>query len=67
MDLRDASILSNQILVNAAGSLLGSAQLNSVNDITTVGGSITAVSTGAGGIAGPENVADVGGALEAVF
>ncbi|MCP5396583.1 MAG: hypothetical protein H6918_07610 [Sphingomonadaceae bacterium] len=66
VDLRDASIFSNQILIDAAGSLIGSAQLNSVNDIgITVGSNIQAGSIESGGQL--TTVANVGGALEGAY
>ncbi|WP_108787945.1 hypothetical protein [Erythrobacter sp. Alg231-14] len=66
VDLRDASISADQILVDAAGSLLGTGVLSSSNDIgVTVGDSIIV-----GGIITDgelTEVADVGGAIEGFY
>ncbi len=66
VDLRDASISADQILVDAAGSLLGSGILTSTNDIgVTVGDSIIV-----GGIITDgelTEVADVGGGIEGFY
>jgi len=66
VDLRDASISADQILIDAAGSLLGSGILASTNDIgVTVGDSIIV-----GGIITDgelTEVADVGGAVEGFY
>lgn len=66
VDLRDAAISSNQILIEAAGSLLGSASLTSSGDIgITVGDSLFASVIDAGGEL--TSAADAGGALEGSY
>ena len=66
VNLLDANISSGQILIDAAGSLLGSASLSSANDIgITVGQDVNAASITTGGEV--TSVADVGGAAEGFF
>jgi len=66
VDLRDAAISANQILIDAAGSLIGSAALTSANDIgISVGDSISASSIVTDGEL--TTVADIGGALEGQY
>ncbi|MCL4672788.1 MAG: hypothetical protein KJZ64_07585 [Sphingomonadaceae bacterium] len=66
VDLRDATIASNLILIEAAGSLLGSASLTSAGDIgITVGDSLFASVIDAGGEL--TTAADTGGALEGSY
>jgi len=67
VDLRDASVGSANIMVSAVnGSLLGSASLNSINDIgITVGADITAASVATGGQL--TTVALVGGGSESLY
>ncbi len=66
VDLRDAAITSNQITVQAAGSLQGNGLLTSANDIgITVGQDLTALLIDTGGQL--TNVATIGGAREASY
>ncbi|WP_324260567.1 hypothetical protein U4960_10405 [Altererythrobacter sp. H2] len=66
VDLRDAGIASSQIVIEAAGSLLGSASLTSTGDIgITVGQDVIATEISAGGEL--TSAAGVGGALEGLF
>ncbi len=66
VDLRDADISSNSILIQAAGSVLGTATLTSSNDIgITVGDDLIAGSIITDGEL--TTVANVGGALEGFF
>jgi len=66
IDLRDTSIGSAQILIDAAGSLLGSGSLSSTNDIgISVGDSLAAGTIDTGGEL--TEVGDVGGAAEEFY
>ncbi len=63
IDLASVSATSNSIAINAAGSLLGTANLNSTSDIgITVGADINAASINTGGQL--TQVADMGGGNE---
>ncbi|MEH6702827.1 beta strand repeat-containing protein, partial [Parasphingorhabdus sp.] len=66
IDLTDVSVTSNSITIDAAGSLLGTADLDSASDIgITVGADINAASITTGGQL--TTVAQVGAPLEASF
>lgn len=66
VDLRDATIASDQIMIEAAGSLLGSASLTSTGDIgVTVGDSISAATIDTGGEL--TTVAQIGGVPEGFY
>jgi hypothetical protein len=66
IDLTDVSVTSNSITIDAAGSLLGTADLDSASDIgITVGADINAASITTGGQL--TTVAQVGAPLEASY
>ncbi|WP_417622618.1 hypothetical protein [Parasphingorhabdus sp.] len=66
INLADVSAISNAITINAAGSLLGSANLTSTNDIgITVGADVNAASITTDGQL--TQVADVGGVPESLY
>ncbi len=66
VNLRDAVIVADQILIDAAGSLIGSGVLSSANDIgIDVGNSIIVGGIDTGGEL--TNVANVGGSIEGTY